>query len=46
MSNFLLKVADVIGRQRVHFLQNLHDFVSYTSIQRNITKLYEGKVNL
>lgn len=46
MSNFLLQVADVTGIQRVHFLQNRHNFVSYTSIQRNITKLYEGKVNL
>jgi hypothetical protein len=37
MSNFLLKVADVTGRQRVHFFQNLHNFVSYTSFQRNIS---------
>ena len=46
MSNYLLKVADVTGRQRVHFLQNLHNFVSYTSFRHNIIKLYEGKVNL
>jgi hypothetical protein len=46
MLNYLLKVADVTGRQRVHFLQKLHNFVSYTSFQHNIIKLYEGKVNL
>jgi hypothetical protein len=40
------KKPDVTGRQRVHFLQNLHNFVSYTSFRRNIMKLYEGKVNL